>query len=136
MNQFTNGEQRSEQVPSIEEGIISDSQAKGAVPNAFQHSDNPASELNSRERAAHPDALVSRVVTIQRSDRWQVYRRLKELGISCWCPQDGTLWVEIEGCVGATLLRSTVHQFTSSRLELADWLDRCWTTSILATSHH
>lgn len=136
MNQFTNGEQRSEQVPSIEEGIISDLQAKGAVPNAFQHSDNPASELNSRERAARPDALVSRVVTIQRSDRWQVYRRLQELGISCWCPQDGTLWVEIEGCVGATLLRSTVHQFTSSRSELADWLDRCWTTSILATSYH
>jgi len=136
MNQFTNGDQWSEQVPSIEEGIISDSQAKGAVPHSFQHSENPTSQFNSREPAICPDAFVSLIITINRSNRWQVYRRLKELGISCWCPQDGTLWVEIEGCVGATLLRSTVHQFTSSRLELADWLDRCWTTSILATSHH
>jgi hypothetical protein len=83
-----------------------------------------------------PDTLVSLVFTINRSDRWQIYRRLQELGIPCWCPSDGTLWVEIKGCVAAILLRSTVQQFTHSRSELADWLDRCWTTSIVTTSHY
>lgn len=120
MNQFTNG----------------DSQTRGAVPNSFLHSERPNAEFHSGEGAVHPDAFVSLVVTIQRCDRWQVYRRLQNLGIACWCPSDGTLWVEINGCVGATLLRSTVQQFTHSRSELADWLDRCWTTSTLSTTHH
>ncbi|PNW28219.1 UNVERIFIED_CONTAM: hypothetical protein BEN50_03225 [Euhalothece sp. KZN 001] len=76
-----------------------------------------------------PDGFVSLVIKINRSDRWRVSRRLQELEISCWCPQDGTLWVEINGWVDAILLRSTVQQFASSRYELASWLERCWETS-------
>jgi hypothetical protein len=74
----------------------------------------------------YPDTFVSQVVKINRSDRWSVYRRLQELNIPCWCPPDGTLWIEIEHCIHAILIRSTIQQFVSSRLELTDWLERCW----------
>ncbi len=73
-----------------------------------------------------PDVFISQVAKIKRSDRWIVYRRLQELNIPCWCPSDGTLWIEIDRCIDAILLRSTVHQFVSTRSELADWLERCW----------
>ncbi|MGV2830928.1 Asr1405/Asl0597 family protein [Myxosarcina sp. GI1(2024)] len=83
-----------------------------------------------------PDAIVSQVAKIDRSDRWIVYRRLQELNISCWCPQDGTLWVQIDRCIDAVLLRSTIQQFTSTRSELSDWLERCWSTKVLSTTNN
>ncbi len=83
-----------------------------------------------------PDAFVSQVAKINRSDRWTVYRRLQELNISCWCPEDGTLWVEIDRCIHAILLRSTIQQFVSTRSELTDWLERCWSTQVLSTSNN
>jgi hypothetical protein len=83
-----------------------------------------------------PDTFVSLIIQINRSDRWRVSRRLQELGISCWCPEDGTLWVEIDSWVDAILLRSTVQQFISSRYELANWLERCWETSNFMHVNH
>ena len=76
--------------------------------------------------STHPDAMFSQVAKIHRSDRWIVYRRLQELNIPCWCPPDGTLWIEIDRCIHAILLRSTIQQFVSSRSELTEWLERCW----------
>ncbi|HHP7229302.1 MAG TPA: Asr1405/Asl0597 family protein [Xenococcaceae cyanobacterium] len=84
----------------------------------------------------HPEAFVSQVTKINRSDRWSVYRRLRELKIPCWCPEDGTLWVEIDNCIHAILLRSTIQQFVSSRYELTDWLERCWVTELDVVSHY
>ena len=78
----------------------------------------------------HPDAFVSQVAKIHRSDRWSVYRRLRELNIPCWCPEDGSLWVEINPCIHGILLRSTVQQFVSTRSELTHWLERCWSTEL------
>ena len=83
-----------------------------------------------------PDAFVTQVAKINRSDRWSVYRRLQELKIPCWCPQDGTLWVQIDDCIDAILLRSIIQQFTSNRSELTDWLERCWSTQVLSTSNN
>lgn len=83
-----------------------------------------------------PDAFVSQVDKIHRSDRWSVYRRLQELNIPCWCPEDGTLWVEIHHCTHAVLIRSTIQQFVSTRSELAEWLERCWSTQVLSTSNN
>ncbi len=83
-----------------------------------------------------PDAFVSQVAKINRSDRWTVYRRLQELNIPCWCPEDGTLWIEIDRCSHAILLRSTIQQFVSTRSELTDWLERCWSTQVLSTSNN
>jgi hypothetical protein len=81
-------------------------------------------------------ALVTRISKINRSDRWSVYRRLQELQISCWCREDGTLWVEINNCINAVLLRSIIQQFVSSRSELTDWLERCWSTNVLSISNN
>lgn len=88
------------------------------------------------DKFTRPDAFVNQVAKIHRSDRWSVYRRLQELNISCWCPEDGTLWVEIDCCIDAILLRSTIQHFVSNRSELTDWLERCWSTQVLSKSNN
>lgn len=74
------------------------------------------------------NASVGQVVNVSRTLRWQVYHRLQELMIPCWCPADGSLWVEVNDSVAAVLVRSTVQQFVAPRQELVDWLERCWQT--------
>jgi len=66
------------------------------------------------------------VVEIPLCDRWLVYYRLQELKIQCSCPADGSLRVQVNNCLTAILLRSTVLQFTASRQELINWLEQCW----------
>ncbi|QLE54498.1 Asr1405/Asl0597 family protein [Nostoc sp. TCL26-01] len=68
----------------------------------------------------------SQVLQIPLCDRWQIYHRLQELTIPCSCTTDGSLRVEVNSCVAAILVRSTVMQFLASRQELIDWLERCW----------
>ena len=87
------------------------------------------------DKFTRPDAFVSQVAKINLSDRWSVHRRLQELNISCWCPKDGTLWVEIDNCIDAILLRSTIQHFASTRYELTDWLERCWETELEVVHH-
>ncbi|WP_017716694.1 Asr1405/Asl0597 family protein [Kamptonema formosum] len=74
----------------------------------------------------NPDGSAGQIVKVKRSDRWLIYYRLQELMIPCWCPADGSLRVEVNDCVAALLVRSTVQQFVASRQELVDWLERCW----------
>ncbi|ARV60638.1 hypothetical protein BZZ01_20290 [Nostocales cyanobacterium HT-58-2] len=66
------------------------------------------------------------IVQIPMSDRWQIYHRLKELMIKSRCLPDGSLRVQVNSCLTAILVRSTVLQFMASRQELIDWLERCW----------
>ncbi|WP_267383976.1 Asr1405/Asl0597 family protein [Cyanobacterium sp. uoEpiScrs1] len=88
-------------------------------------------------RSSRPDALISQVEKISRCERWLLYRRLEELMIPCWCPDDGSLWVEIEHGIDAILLHSTVYQVSASRQELVDWLSRCWEAAdILSTQFY
>lgn len=75
------------------------------------------------------DNLAGQIVQISRRDRWQVYHRLQELKILCWCPADGSLRVEINNSIEAALVRSTIMQFIADRSELVDWLQRCWQAS-------
>ncbi len=77
---------------------------------------------------SYPDALISQVEKVSRSERWLVHHRLQELMIPCWCPDDGSLWVEIEHGNHAILLRSAVYGAIASRQELVEWLERCWET--------
>ncbi|MEL6788800.1 MAG: Asr1405/Asl0597 family protein [Cyanobacteria bacterium J06607_15] len=79
-------------------------------------------------KSIHTDSFTSQITKIDRCDRWSVHRRLQELNISSWCPADGALWVEIDSCIHAILLRSTIQQFVSTRSESIHWLERCWTT--------
>ena len=76
----------------------------------------------------HSDAIISQVEKVSRCDRWAVYHRLQELMIPCWCPEDGSLWVEIEHGLQAILLRSVVCRAIASRQESIAWLERCWKT--------
>jgi hypothetical protein len=80
-----------------------------------------------------PDAIVAAIAKIDRCDRWQVHQRLQELSIACWCPEDGQLWVAVENCLEAILLRSAIQPFTTSRIELVDWLERCWNPALIPT---
>jgi hypothetical protein len=66
------------------------------------------------------------VVQIPLCDRWRIHQRLQELMIPSSCPADGSLRVQVNSCIAAILLRSTVMQFVASRQELVDWLERCW----------
>jgi hypothetical protein len=68
----------------------------------------------------------SQLVAVSRLDRWRICHRLQELMIPCWCPPDGSLRVDIRDSINALLLRSVVQQFTASRPEMLDWLERCW----------
>ena len=77
-----------------------------------------------------PDNFVSQITKIQRSERWSVHRRLQELNIPSWCPSDGALWIEIDSCLHAILLRSIIQQFVNTRSESIDWLERCWSTEL------
>lgn len=69
---------------------------------------------------------VGQIVDVSRILRWQIYHRLQELRIPCWCPADGSLRVEVNDSVSAMLVRSIVQQFVAPRQELVDWLERCW----------
>jgi hypothetical protein len=69
---------------------------------------------------------VTHVVSVSRIDRWQIYHRLQELMIPCWCLEDGSLRVEVQNGISALLLRSVVQQFVASRQEMVNWLERCW----------
>ncbi|MBW4467788.1 MAG: hypothetical protein KME07_20360 [Pegethrix bostrychoides GSE-TBD4-15B] len=68
----------------------------------------------------------SHLVSVPRIERWQVYHRLQDLKIPCWCLADGTLRVEVQTSISALLLRSVVQQFVASRQEMVNWLERCW----------
>ncbi|MGF1458103.1 MAG: Asr1405/Asl0597 family protein [Leptolyngbyaceae cyanobacterium] len=76
------------------------------------------------------------VVSVNRSDRWSIHRRLQELDIASLCPADGTLWVQVNNATDLVLVRSTIRQFLTSRQEDLDWLERCWTTQVLAKADH
>ncbi|GAA6616667.1 Asr1405/Asl0597 family protein [Scytonema sp. NUACC26] len=76
----------------------------------------PCREQNSSEH----------ILQIPVCDRWRIYHRLQELMIPCWCLPDGSLRVQIEGCLAAFLVRSTVLQLKATRQELIDWLEQCW----------
>lgn len=72
------------------------------------------------------NSFIYQIGKIPQTLRWQVCYRLQELRIPCWCPTDGSLWVEVHDCVAAVLVRSTVQQYLTPRQELVDWLERCW----------
>jgi hypothetical protein len=75
-----------------------------------------------------PDSATSVALTIdlQVADRWQIYRRLQELGIPCQCRAHQPLQVEVQSGLALVQLWSVVRQFDASRGENVARLDRCW----------
>jgi hypothetical protein len=74
----------------------------------------------------HNQVSIGQLITISRSDRWQVHQRLKELEISSTCLRDGSLQVEIHSPLTVLQLRSVLLQLTAPRSQLVDWLEHCW----------
>ena len=66
------------------------------------------------------------IVTIQSSDKWQIYHRLQALDIACQCRTNKPLQVKVDDIQTAIQLWSVAKQFTASRRELVCWLNRCW----------
>ncbi len=60
------------------------------------------------------------------SQRWQIYHRLCELEIPCRCAAHQPLTIELNSAIAAFQLWSVVKQISTSRIELVDWLERCW----------
>jgi len=95
---------------------------------------SPLSSANSGTDQINDQLTINNsqihVVSVPRIDRWRIYHRLQELMIPCWCPEDGSLRVEVQGGMGALLLRSVVQQFVASRQEMVFWLERCWDADV------
>ncbi|MER3435361.1 MAG: hypothetical protein C4288_18640 [Leptolyngbya sp. ERB_1_1] len=64
--------------------------------------------------------------TIEGYHRWQVYRRLCELGIACSCAAYQPLKVQVESAIVLVQLWSVMRQVTIPRQTLVDWLETCW----------
>jgi hypothetical protein len=73
-----------------------------------------------------PITPTAQLIEVARSDRWFIYHRLRELMIPCWCPDDGSLRVEIQDSATALLVRSVIQQCIAPRRELVTWLKQCW----------
>lgn len=78
------------------------------------------SELDSEQR---------HIVEVSWLDRWQVYQRLQELEITCWCAIDRPLRVQLDSALQVAQLESVLRQYRYSRRELQVWLDSCWENS-------
>ena len=66
------------------------------------------------------------ILEVNSVDRWQVYRRLQELDIDCWCETQEPLQVHLKNKNEATQLESVLKQFTANRYELVQLLQSCW----------
>lgn len=66
------------------------------------------------------------IVEVNWSDRWQIYQRLQELEIPCWCEPNQPLTVEIGNFLLAVQLWSVIRQFTASRQDLISILEQSW----------
>jgi hypothetical protein len=75
-----------------------------------------------------PDSDLSSgiVIEVETGDRWQIYRRLQELNISCDCRAYQPLRAEIRSSLELILLWSVVRQFDAPKADHVEWLRRCW----------
>jgi hypothetical protein len=71
------------------------------------------------------------ILEIEWLERWQVYHRLKELEIECFCQSNQPLKVNPTHPQAVIQIWSVTKQFTATRLELIHWLNQCWQINIL-----
>lgn len=69
-------------------------------------------------------------VQIVKSDRWTVYYRLQDLGVSCTCELHRPLQIEITTPLAAIQVWQVVRQETLSRNQLINWLEKCWSNQV------
>jgi len=69
---------------------------------------------------------TTHIVTVNWTDRWQVYQRVQELDIPCSCEANQPLKVIIDNPTIAIQLWSVVQQYTAARQDLIAILEKCW----------
>lgn len=69
---------------------------------------------------------IIHAISIRNTERWSIYRRLRELEIPCQCATNRPLSVELNCPYAIAQLCSVVKQSTASRSKLIDWLEECW----------
>lgn len=79
-----------------------------------------------RMESSEEKTETGEVVEVNGADRWQVYQRLQELAIECWCEPHQPLRVQLPHAIAAVQFWSVSRQVSASRQELAQWLERCW----------
>ncbi|MBH8565421.1 hypothetical protein I8748_25145 [Nostoc sp. CENA67] len=65
-------------------------------------------------------------VEVNWADRWQVYQRLQELDIPCWCETNQPLQVEIGNPTAVVQFWNVMRRLTASRQDLIGNLEHCW----------
>ena len=76
------------------------------------------------------------IVSVHRSDRWSINRRLQDLKIPSTCPADGTLRVTVNHATALVLVHSVVRRFTAPRQVGVEWLERCWGCQLTCMADH
>ncbi len=75
---------------------------------------------------ADQELEVGEIVQVSWLDRWQVYKRLQELEIPCWCAVDQPLRVKVNSVRQAAQVMSVLRQVSAPRRELVQLLECCW----------
>jgi hypothetical protein len=86
-------------------------------------------EVMASENLSYQTNTVQ-IIEINRSERWQVYYRLQELGISCHYSSDRPLTVQLGNVKDAIQIWSVVRQLKAPRQQLQEWLKQCWQIQI------
>jgi hypothetical protein len=78
--------------------------------------------MNLENSAPQPNTIVE----IRSENRWQIYFRLCELEIPCWCTAYQPLTVKIDSAIALIQVWSVVKQATAPRSHLVERLETCW----------
>jgi len=65
-------------------------------------------------------------VRVNPAQRWEVYHRLRSLGISCQYETGSSLTVRLDCPLAAIQCWCALKQLTGTRSELLSWLKGCW----------
>lgn len=66
------------------------------------------------------------ILAVNSADKWSIYHRLQELGISCHCGMNQPLRVQITHPLAAIQVWTVVKSITAPRTQLVQQLDHCW----------
>jgi len=75
-----------------------------------------------------------REIGVKWAYRWEIYRRLKSLGIDCQCSTNEPLLVNLDSPTTLIQIWSVIRQSNIERMQLVDWLDNCW--DLQCDRHH
>lgn len=84
------------------------------------------SDRHSENSNCNLSAQSKREIGVKWAYRWEVYRRLKSLGIDCQCATNEPLLVNLNSPTTLVQIWSVVRQSNVERVQLVDWLDNCW----------